>query len=99
MTDESCGCDSFPCRTDDRHDCGRSECGYTKYRKTPAPKAETAADAIDGIRGDLRGKFRRLTPEQRARVNAYADFVEQTAGLEWELREAKRREKHAEIFG
>jgi len=48
----------------------------------------------------LRAQFKSIRdPASKARLSEWARFCQETAGLELELREAKRRERHAEIFG
>jgi len=97
MTDDNCGCPCFPCRTDDRHDCGLAACGYTKYRAMTKPIEHPKPVEAPEL---LRAQFKSIAdPAAKARLAAYFAYCQETAGLEVEVREAKRREKHAEIFG
>lgn len=104
MTDEECGCRCRDCKEQDTHSCARPECGYTKYRSVltarPVPPTPHVLEAVEGIRPELRATFQRIqNPESRARLNEWARYVEETAGLEYDLREAKRRERYGELFG
>lgn len=99
MTEEDCGCRCTDCSLLDIHRCGRKECGYTKYAKAPAPKLETAADAIPGVRKEV-AKFTSVSdPAAKARLAEWKAFCDETAPLEYEIRRAKRRERYPEIFG
>jgi len=97
MTDDDCGCRCRDCTEFDLHRCGLDACGYTKHlaRTIPVehPKPVEAPEL-------LRAQFKSIAdPAAKARLAAYFAYCQETAGLEVEVREAKRREKHAEIFG
>ena len=97
MTDDDCGCNCHDCRVGDVHSCGLPACGYTKYRKLTHliehPKPVEAPEF-------LRAQFKSIRdPASKARLTVWFQFCQETAALDLELREAKRREKHAEIFG
>lgn len=106
--DDDCGCKCQPCRFDDVHTCDRRECLYTAYRRrrekaqseAEAQRPKRAAESVQFLRGELAVKFGKVQdPESRKRLFEWARFLEETAGLERELREAKRRERMAEMFG
>lgn len=103
MTDESCGCNCTDCNLLDSHSCGREACGYTKHRirtSKPVEPVQPAAAAVDGVRPELRAKFTSVRdPAAKARLAEWKAFCDETAGLAYEIREAKRRERYAEIFG
>lgn len=100
MTDDDCGCRCRDCAAHDIHSCGLEACGYTKYRKLtkPVQKIETVSEAVNIPA--LTAKFTSVRdPAARERLSRWWDYVQETAGLDHELREAKRRERYAEIFG
>ena len=97
MTDDDCGCRCQDCAAHDIHNCGLEACGYTKYRAMTRPVEHPKPVEAPEL---LRAQFKSIAdPAAKARLAAYFTYCQETAGLDRELREAKRREKHAEIFG
>lgn len=95
MTDDECACRCTDCQLLDIHRCNREACYYTKYAKAPPP----AADAIPGVRAEV-AKFTSVRdPGAKARLAEWKAFCDETAGLEYEIRKARRAEKYGEIFG
>lgn len=95
--DDACGCRCRDCAEHDLHSCGLPACAYTKYRAMTKPVEHPKPVEIPPI---LRAQFRSIpNPESKARLREWAKFCDETASLEYELREVKRRERYAEIFG
>ena len=97
MTDEDCGCRCRDCSEFDLHRCGLEACGYTAYLAKTAPIEHPKPPEAPEL---LRAQFRSIpNPESKARLGEWFRFCQETAGLDSDLREAKRRERYAEIFG
>jgi len=97
MTHDDCGCRCRDCAEHDIHSCGLSACTFGKYRAMTKPVEHLKPAETPPI---LRAQFRSIRDQaSKARLSEWARFCHETAGLEFELREAKRRERHAEIFG
>lgn len=106
--DEHCGCRCHAC-DDERHgDCNSDRCLYVRHRKareraaarTEAARPKSAREAASVMLGDLRVQFGKIeNPESRVRLLEWARFVDETKELSPEVRDAKRRERFAEVFG
>ena len=97
MTDDDCGCKCRDCTQHDLHRCGLPACGYTAYLAKSKPVERIESADVPPI---LRAQFRSIqNPESRARLTEWAKFCHETAGLDPELWDVKRRERYAKIFG
>ena len=97
MTDDDCGCRCRECREQDIHRCARPECGYTKALAITRPLEHPKPIEVPEF---LRAQFKSIRdPASKGRLGEWFQFCQETAELEFEIREAKRRERHAEIFG